>query len=111
VSETNKRPTSQNLNQHVLKAGLFGGLVSGCAIILILAAALGIGLLLDASFSDGRRIYTFISIVVSVPVTFVVIFFLGRWLSAKMAPPTAQGDTKDDLEQENLLEDFDRGTN
>jgi hypothetical protein len=111
VSETKKQPTPRNLQQQVLKAGLLGGLVSGCAIILILAAALGIGLWLDASLSDGRRVYTFISIVVSVPVTFVVIFFLGRWLSAKMAPPAAQGDTKDDLEQENLLEDFDRGTN
>jgi len=108
----NEKPTSQNLQQQVLKAGLFGGLVSGCAIILILAAALGIGLWLDAAFSDGRRIYTFISVLVSVPVTFVVIFFLGRWLSAKMAPPAAKGDdTQDDLDQENLLEDFDRGTN
>jgi hypothetical protein len=111
VSETKKTPTSRDLNQHVLKAGLLSGLASGCAIILILAVALGIGLWLDAAFSDGRRMYTVISIVVSVPVTFVVIFFLGRWLSAKMAPPTAQGDPKDDLEQENLLEDFDRGTN
>jgi hypothetical protein len=107
VSETKKGPTPQNLQQHVLKAGLLSGLVSGCAIILILAVALGIGLWLDAAFSDGRRVYTFISILVSVPVTFLVIFFLSRWLSKKMAPSAPEGSE----EQENLLEDFDRGTN
>ena len=99
MSDIKNKPTSQSPQQHVLKAGLLSGVVSGCAIILILAVALGIGLWLDAAFSDGRRVYTFISLVVSVPVTFVVIFFLGRWLSAKMPPPQSEADREVDQEQ------------
>jgi hypothetical protein len=99
VSDLKNKPTSQNPQQHVLKAGLLSGLVSGCAIILILAVALGIGLWLDSAFSDGRRVYTFVSLLVSVPVTFVAIFFLGRWLSAKMPPPQSEVDHEADPEQ------------
>ena len=102
-----KKPTSQNLQQHVLRVSLIGGLGIGCAIIIILAAAVGLGLWLDATFSTGQRVFTIISILVSVPITLVVILFLGRWLSSRMPPPGVEGDA----ERENSLEDVDSGTN
>ena len=107
VSPMDKKPTPQSLQQHVIRASLLSGLGLGCVIIVILAAAVGLGLWLDATFPTGRRVYTLGLILVSVPITFFVIFYFGRWLSARMAPPKSE----DDPEQENSLEDVDRGTN
>lgn len=89
----------------MLKAGLFGGLLNGCVIFLILGVALGLGLWLDRSTDSGKHVFTFGFILVSIPVTFVVVYFLGRWLSSRMAPP------KVDIEPEldDFLEDDDRG--
>lgn len=107
MTETNKQPTKQNLQQHILKAGLYGGLLNGCAIILILGAAVGLGLWLDAAFDTSKRIFTFGLVLVSVPVTFVAVYYLGRWISARMAPP--QVETKP--EPVDFLEEHDRGKN
>jgi hypothetical protein len=89
-----KKPTSQNVQQHVLRTSLFSSLISGCVIVVILAVAVLLGLWLDSTFPTGRRIFTFGVILVSVPVTLFFIFFLSKWLSAKMPPPTANGSSE-----------------
>jgi hypothetical protein len=107
VTERDKQPSKQNLQQHVLRAGLLGGLLNGCVIVLILGVALALGLWLDASTDTDRRVYTFIFVIASVPVTFVAIYLLGRWFSARMAPPKVESEPG----QYDFLEDDDSGNN
>jgi len=82
-------------------------LLNGCVIILILGVALALGLWLDASTDNHRRVFTFIFVIASVPVTFAAIYFLGRWLSARMAPPQVESEPG----QYDFLEDADSGNN
>ncbi len=89
----------------MLKAGLFGGLLNGCLIVVILGIALGLGLWLDAATGGGRRVYTFILVLASVPVTMVVVFFFSRWFSARMTPPKVETEP----EQHDFLEEGDSG--
>ena len=91
----------------MVKTGLFGGLLNGCLIIVILGIALGLGLMLDAGSDSGKRIYTFILILASVPVTMVAVFFFSRWFSARMTPPKVETEP----EQHDFLEDPDSGNN
>ena len=72
---------------------------------VILGIALGLGLWLDAATGGERRVYTFILILASVPVTMVVVFFFSRWFSARMTPPKVETDP----EQYDFLEDADSG--
>jgi hypothetical protein len=89
-----KKPTSQSVQQHVLRTSVFSSLISGCAIVVILGIAVGLGLWLDAAFPTGRRVFTFAAILVSVPITLFFIFFLSKWLTAKMPPPGAEGSSE-----------------
>ncbi|MBE0528253.1 MAG: hypothetical protein IH629_03495 [Thermoleophilia bacterium] len=103
MSERENKTSQPSLQQHVLKAGLLGGLLNGCVIFLILGVALVLGLWLDSG--SDRRVYTFILILASVPVTMVAVYLIGRRFSAWMAPP------KMDIEpgQDESLEDADSG--
>ena len=89
----------------MLKAGLFGGLLNGCLIFIILGLALGLGLWLDAASGGGKRVYTIIFILASVPVTMVMVFFFSRWFSTRMNPPKVETDP----EQHDFLEEADSG--
>jgi hypothetical protein len=105
VSGTEREQKPHSLQQHVLKTGLLGGLLNGCVIFLILGLALALGLWLDGRTGSDGRVYTFGLILASVPVTFVVIYFFGRWFSARMAPPKVETDPG----QHDFLEDSDSG--
>jgi hypothetical protein len=107
VSGTEREPKPHKLQQHVLKVGLLSGLLNGCVIFLILGLALALGLWLDSRTDSGGRVYTFGLVLASVPVTFVVIYLLGRWISVRMAPPKV----KTDPGQQDFLEDPDSGNN
>lgn len=107
MTQTDKQPSQQDLKNHVLKAGLFGGLLNGCLIVVILGIALGFGLWLDSAAGNVKRVYTLILVLASVPVTMVVVFLFSRWLSARMTPPSVETDP----EQHDFLEDTDSGDN
>lgn len=107
---------SQNEHQPREKASLFniykdvfvGGGVTGCVILLIVAAALLLGFWLDTKFESANHIYIFGSILLSVPVTFVAILWVVRWLTArKNTAGLEKAATKKQIQQE----DADRGTN
>ena len=105
MSEREKKPSQSNLQQHVLKAGLLGGLLNGCVIFLILGVALILGLWLDSG--SDRRVYTFVLILASVPVTMVAVYFIGRRFSAWLAPPKLNPEPG----QDESLEDTNSGSN
>lgn len=89
----------------MLKAGLFGGLLNGCLIVVILGIALLLGLWLDAASGSGKRVYTVILVLASVPVTMVVVFLFSRWFSTRMTPPKVETEP----EQHDFLEEADSG--
>ena len=74
----------------VYKNVLVGGGVTGCVIILIVAAALAIGFWLDKQLESANHIYTIAAVLVSVPVTFVTILLVVRLISARLSPPGAE---------------------
>jgi hypothetical protein len=106
---------SQNDNQPREKSSLFGfykdvfigGGVTGCVILLIVAAALVIGFWLDTKFESANHIFIFGSILLSVPVTFLAILWVVRLLSSRKKAPGIE-DTA--TEKQIQLEDADRGT-
>lgn len=91
----------------MLKAGLFGGLLNGCLIVIILGIALGLGLWLDAAAGGGKRVYTIVLVLASVPVTLAAVFFFSRWLSARTPPPMVETEPG----REDFLEDSNSGNN
>jgi len=101
VSETGKQPQKKALLFDTYKAVFIGGGVTGCVIILIVAAALVIGFWLDGLLESANHIYTFGSIILSVPVTFAAIIWVVRLISSRMRP----SDTEEFIAHNELQED------
>ena len=90
MSKPDKQPHKNTPIFDIYKAVFFGGGITGCVIILIVAIALVIGFWLDKQFDSANHIYTIVSVLVSVPVTFVAILFVVRLISARLSPPGAE---------------------
>ncbi len=106
MSQNEHQPREKSSILGIYKNVFIGGGVTGCAILLIVAAALVIGFWLDNKFGSANHIYIFGSILLSVPVTFVAILWVvGKLTSRKKGA----GDTA--AQKQKGQEDADRGTN
>jgi hypothetical protein len=81
--------------------------VTGCVILLIVAVALVIGFWLDKKFESANHIYIIGSILLSVPVTFVAILWVVRWLTSQKKDPGVKNTA---MQKQKQQEDVDRGT-
>ena len=89
------------------KAALVG-LGLGCVVpTLILALAILLGFWLDKTLENSKHIYTIILIVVSVPLTAVVLFWSTRLYSRQLKNTQQQEDGKIEILQEDADSDAD----
>ena len=91
--------------QSPLKAALVG-LGLGCVVpTLILAAAILLGLWLDKTLENSKHLYTIILIVVSVPLTAVVLFWSTRVYAKKQQTDQQSEATHKEILQEDADSD------
>jgi hypothetical protein len=89
-----------NAVQQTYRAALVGGCVAGIMIIVIIAVALVIGLWLDKQFESANHIYLIGAIIISVPITFVAILWVAKYLSPRLRPPASEDLAAKDKQQE-----------
>lgn len=85
-----------HINQTALLAGIVGQI--GCITVIIIALALGAGVLLDR-FLDTRPIFTILFLVGSVPVTLFVTVRVSLMAAAR-AQKLGAAETKKEAEEE-----------
>jgi len=108
VSQNEHQPQENKSLLGIYKDVFIGGGVTGCVILLIVAVALVVGFWLDEKFESANHIYIFVSILLSVPVTFVAILWVvGKLTSRKKT--SSVGDAA--AQKQNVQEDAHRGTN
>jgi len=60
-----------------------GTALTGVVTIVILGIAIAIGLFLDNSFGSDKRIFTLISVVISIPITIVGLLWSARFTATR----------------------------
>lgn len=76
----------------------FGIGLSGCVSVVIIGAAILIGLILDRTFESARHLFTFILVLVSVPLNVVALLWVVRYTTRRFK--TNQKDAPTNFEQE-----------
>ena len=85
------------INQTALLASVVGQI--GCITVIIIALALGGGILLDR-FLDTRPIFTILFLVGSVPVTLFITVRVGLMAASRAQKLSAANKTKQEAEEE-----------
>jgi hypothetical protein len=107
VSQNDNQPQEKSSLLGFYKDVFIGGGITGCVILLIVAAALVIGFWLDTKFESANHIFIFGSILLSVPATFVAILWVVRLLTSRKKDAGLEEATEKQIQQE----DADRGRN
>ena len=79
VSEDNKQELIKNTYR---MAGVGIGL-SGCLTVLIIGAAILLGLYLDRTFESARHLFTFVFILISLPLNVVALLWVVRFTTKR----------------------------
>jgi hypothetical protein len=106
VSQNDNQPQEKKSLLGFYKEVFIGGGVTGCVILLIVAAALVIGFWLDQKFESANHIYIIGSFLLSVPVTFIAILWVVRKLTSQKKSP-GSGDAA--AQKQNQQEEANRG--
>ena len=77
------RESRKEINQSLVVGAIAGQ--AGCLTILIVLAALFLGLWLDGFF-DTKPLFTIILVIVSVPVTVITLFWVVRRMTSRYMP-------------------------
>ena len=87
---------------------IFAGIgIPGCVTVLILGAAVLIGLYLDKAFDSAKHLFTVGLIILSVPATIVGLLWAVRYTTARFIPAAED----ENAEEKKLQEDADSGAN
>ncbi len=73
----------------------FGIGLSGCVTVLIVGVSLLLGLLLDRYFGSSRHLFTFVFVLISVPLNVVALWWVVRFTTKrfKQTQKAAQNET------------------
>lgn len=94
VSEEKK----QELISTTYRMAGFGIGLSGCVTVLIIGAAILIGLLLDRTIGSARHLFTFVLVLISVPLNVVALLWVVRYTTNRFK--STQKDAQNEILQE-----------
>lgn len=99
MSPTREQSTLQSTQRALnLTMATFAG-QAGCLTIIIILAALFLGLWLDKVFNSARHVFTFVLVLASIPVTVLVMIWVSRAAISRIKAETKQ-DSQNALKEE-----------
>lgn len=94
------QPTSNDPSKNTYRMILEGSGLTGCVTILIIGIALALGLWLDKTFESAKHLFTFGTIILSVPVTIFGLLWVARFTAKRYNLKDQEKDTQEDSIQE-----------
>lgn len=97
------KPSSNDLSQNTFRMIAVGIGLTGCVTVLIIGIAIFVGLSLDKTFGSAKHLFTFGTIILSIPVTLLGLLWVTRFTSARFMPP----DQEQSAQENSIQEDAD----